>query len=101
MNFSRFRRESSPIIIFFRVLFSLIISEKNRTEISNHTMKIIMFFANIGLVASAHLVDISISMGIRSMIVDMPKADNRPSKGTIWGTAMASSAVYRQGHLTS
>jgi len=44
-------------------------------------------------VASAHLVDVSISMGISSMIVDMPKAENRPSKGTIWGTAMASSAT--------
>lgn len=43
--------------------------------------------------ASAHLVDVSISMGISSMIVDMPKADSSPSKGTIWGTAMASSAA--------
>lgn len=52
-----------------------------------------MFFASIVLVASAHLVDVSISMGISSMIVDMPKAENKPSKGTIWGTAMASSAT--------
>lgn len=52
-----------------------------------------MFFASIVLVASAHLVDVSISMGISSMIVDMPKAENKPSKGTIWGTAIASSAT--------
>lgn len=52
-----------------------------------------MFFASIVLVASAHLVDVSISMGISSMIVDTLKAESRPSRGTIWGTAMASSAA--------
>lgn len=35
------------------------------------------------------------------MIVDMLKAENRPSKGAIWGTAMASSAAEEaQGRLT-
>lgn len=56
-----------------------------------------MFFASIVLVAAAHLVVVSISMGISSMIVDMPKAANRPSKGTICGTAMAKSATNREG----
>lgn len=56
-----------------------------------------MFFASIVLVASAHLVVVSISMGISSMIVDIPKAANRPSRGTIWGTAMAKSATHREG----
>jgi len=56
-------------------------------------MKIAIFFTSIVLVTSAHLADVSISMGISNMIVDMPKADNKPSKGTIWGMAMANSAT--------
>lgn len=56
-------------------------------------MKIAMFFTSIVLVASAHLVDVSISMGISSTLVDTLKAESRPSKGTIWGTAMANSAA--------
>ncbi|KAL0126634.1 hypothetical protein PUN28_005180 [Cardiocondyla obscurior] len=55
-----------------------------------------MFFASIVLVASAHFVDVSISMSMSSMMVDMPKAENRPSKGTIWGTAMAESATGKR-----
>jgi len=84
-----------------KLFFFLRISEKSRTKIISHTMKIAMFFANIVLVASAHLVDVSISMGISSMIVDMPKAENRPNKGTIWGTAMATSATGERRTRTS
>jgi len=92
----RFLDTSAKLFFFF-----LRISEKSRTKIISHTMKIAMFFANIVLVASAHLVDVSISMGISSMIVDMPKAENRPNKGTIWGTAMATSATGERRTRTS
>lgn len=60
---------------------------------SSHTMKITTFFTSIAFVTSAHLVVVSISMGISSMIEDMPKAENNPSRGTIWGTAMANIAA--------
>ena len=91
----RFLDTSAKLFFFLRN------SEKSRTKIISHTMKIAMFFANIVLVASAHLVDVSISMGISSMIVDMPKAENRPNKGTIWGTAMATSATGERRTRTS
>ena len=42
------------------------------------------------LVCSSHLVDISIIMGISSITVVMLIAANKPSKGAMCGTAMAS-----------
>jgi len=51
-----------------------------------------MFFTSIIFEASLHLTDVSISMGISSMVVFTPKAENRPSRAAIWGIAIAISA---------
>jgi len=43
-------------------------------------------------VAFLHRTDVSISMGTSSMVVFTLKAENRPSRATIWGIAIAISA---------
>lgn len=71
------------------------------TNNSTQTRKMLMFLAKRNRVACSHFVAVSITIGISSMIVVMLTAARRLSRGTIFGTAIASIAANITQYVNS